>query len=198
MKNNKYITGIAIALAIVLAFLVGIAVGGNTSQSLELGAAHANRFPSGYIDTGYGYYVDGTAVIDSSKNITASIFTQGGGIITVSTTSAAYTLTQTELESGNVISIADTGVAALTLTLPATSTMTTLISTAGDSREWFIENLHTAAATTTTVATGAGIELQAIANTDDVIDGAGWGKLKCYRQASTDVVCIVNEFVAAD
>lgn len=128
-----------------------------------------------------------------------SKFSEGGGIITVATTSATYTLTQAELASGNVISISSVaGAAALALTLPATSTMTTLLADVGEARTWYIENLHTAAATTTTITAGTGIELQGIATGDDVINGGVWGKLACYREASRNVTCIVNEYVAAD
>ena len=125
--------------------------------------------------------------------------TQGGGFTTISTTSATYTLTQSELESGNVLEIADTaGSAALALSLPATSSWTTLLPDAGDSRQWVVWNAHSAAATTTTITAGTGIDLQGDTANDDVINGGVFGLLECTRLDTTDIVCIVSEKVAAD
>jgi len=204
MKIKNIIIGV---VALIASFVIGVMVGGNSSQ--PLGAGSPNRFPNGYIDTGYGYYVDGSEVIDENGNYTGTIsstnsvstgeFTQGGGIISISTTSATYTLTQAELASGNIISIASvSGAAALALTLPATSSWTTLIPNAGDMRTWGIENLHTAAATTTTITTAAGIQLEGDTANDDIINGGVTGSLTCWRQASTDVVCQVSEKVSAE
>lgn len=204
-------------IAIVLSFLVGMAVGGKSSQSFDLGAS-GTRFPNGIsadsTSPSAGEIRGTTLAITSTSAFTGAItmssvdvsgaavvgaFTQGGGISTISTTSATYTMTAAELAAGNIISIANTaGSEALALTLPASSTWTTIIPNAGDSREWWIQNLHDAAATTTTITTGAGIELQGDATGDDIINGGVWGALKCFRQASTDIVCHVVEYVAAD
>jgi len=128
-------------------------------------------------------------------------FTQGGGILSISTTSATYTLTQAELANANVIKIGPTaGAAAMTLTLPASTSFTTLLPKNGDTRDWIIWNAHTAAATTTTVAVGTGIDLQGDTTGDDVINGGVFGKLQCTRLGTTDpmMMCYVNEGVAAD
>lgn len=169
-------------MVVVLVVLGYISMTGGIKFGASSGPEHYN----------YEYFKNGASV---------SRLTTGGGIITVATTSNAYTMTAAELASGNVISIADTATStsvALALTLPATSTMTTLIPSTGDSMTWMIQNLHTAAATTTTITAGTGIELQGITANDDIINGAGFGSLSCYRQASRDVVCVVKEFVAAD
>lgn len=126
-------------------------------------------------------------------------FTQGGGTLTISTTSATYTLTQAELADANVIKIASVPLAAATtITLPATSTLTTLLPKDGDTRDWVIWNAHTSAATTSTIAAGTGIDLQGDGTGDDVINGGVFGKLKCTRLDTRDVVCYINEGVAAD
>lgn len=126
-------------------------------------------------------------------------FTQGGGVLSFTATSTqdARTLTQYEMLHNNVINIVSTTSPALTLTLPATSTLTTLLPNAGDMREWFIDNQHLAA-TTTTIAAGAGIDLIAVTTNDDVIDGQEVSRLTCIRKADTDVYCIVSELLKAD
>ena len=126
------------------------------------------------------------------------VLMEGSKIITVSTTSAAYTLTGAELMSGKVISIANTaGAAALALTLPASSTFQG-IPNSGDTITWGIQNLHDAAATTTTITAGAGIDLQGDTANDDIINGGVTGSLTCWRQASTDIVCQISEKVSAE
>lgn len=131
--------------------------------------------------------------------LTSQEFTQGGGVLsfTATSTQSTRTLTQAELLVNNVINIVSTSSPALTLTLPATSTMTTLLTNAGDMREWFIDNQHLAA-TTTTIAAGAGIDLIAVTADDDVIDGQEVSRLTCVRKANTDVYCIVSELLKAD
>lgn len=130
--------------------------------------------------------------------ISVQQFTQGGGVLTVSTTSASYTLTAAQMAEYNVIEIASTANPnQFTLTLPATSTLSTVIPNPGDFREWFIDNKH-AAATTTTIAAGTGIDLVAVTANDDVIDGQEKSRLSCYRKANDDVACIVSELLAAD
>lgn len=166
------------------------------------------------LDVTDGYYVDGTAVIDGDGNwdgaVTGTTGTYSGilnaeggfvegGILTISTTSSSYTLTAAELDNVKVISIADMGAgqAALALTLPATSTMTALLPTSGDAQEWIIDSLAASAATTTTITAGTGIDIDGTTANDDVINGGVSGKLICWRLASTDVRCIVEEMVDA-
>lgn len=208
-----------IVLLAVVALIIGIVIGAMFAPSnSNLGSIRftQDKFTAGLTAGQYDEFsISSAGVVTTSGTLasgaltatgnssvvgtlTVDEFTEGGGIITVSTTSAAYTLTAAELAGGNVISIADTESPALALTLPATSTLTSVIPTAGDSRDWWIQNLHTTAATTTTITIGTGIELQGDGTGDDVINGGVWGKLSCFRQASTDVVCHVVEFVAAD
>ena len=216
MKNyiNKE-TVIAVVIAIIL-FLGGMAVGGKSSQSLNLGQS-GTRFPSGIsADTtspstgevrGTTLAITSTSVLSGAATIASvditgatftGAFTQGGGISTISTTSATYTMTQAQLEAGGIISIADNATgAALALTLPASSTWTTLIPNAGDSRAWIIDNLHTDAATTTTITKATGVDLLGLGANDDIINGAVSGKLTCFRKATTNVMCILNEYVSA-
>lgn len=169
------------------------------------------------VDVTDGYKVDGTVVIDGSGNVNAPIesttgtfssnvsvtgatvvdeFTQGGGVLAVSTSSATYTLTQAQMSTSNVIAFTPLGDNA-TLTLPATSTMTTLLASAGDSRTWVIENGATAA-TTTTIAAGTGMDLQEPDGQNVVIGQNNYAWLTCFRESSTNVVCSVDETIPAD
>lgn len=125
-------------------------------------------------------------------------FTQGGGILASSTiTSSIGTLTEAQMLTYNYF-VLTLNVSSASVTLPASSTMTTLLPDAGDMREWMISNATTTAATTLTITKGTGIDLIAVTNADDVIDGAEWSRLTCIRQGNTDVLCVVSELVHAD
>lgn len=126
-------------------------------------------------------------------------FSQGGGLVTIAQTSAAVTLTEDNLLNANVITFtASSTQAALTVTLPAASTMTSLIPNTGDYRSWVIENPFTAAATTTTIAAGSGIDLQEPDGQNVVIGINNYAWLTCFREASANVVCRVDESIPAD
>ena len=127
------------------------------------------------------------------------LFTQGGGVLrfTATTTQNARTLTQAELEQYSVIEITATNSPALSLTLPATSTLTRLLKNPGDMREWIIDNQQ-AAATTTTILAGTGIDLVAYTVNDDIIDGLELSRLTCWRKYNTDVYCMTSEILKAD
>ena len=128
-------------------------------------------------------------------------FTQGGGCLATSTTASTYTITQANLLAYNCFVITQ-NLGAYTWTLPATSTMTTLLPTVGDYREWLFFNASSTATATLTMAAGAGINLYAISNAEDVVDGAEVMQVRCIRYASTasgfDVLCVTNELVDAN
>lgn len=63
---------------VILALIVGFIGGSLLSKDLVFGAGNPNRFPNGYIDDGFGYYVNGVAVIDASKNIAAATLSVSG------------------------------------------------------------------------------------------------------------------------
>lgn len=147
--------------------------------------------------------ITGAATLSSTLDVdgetTVDGLTEGGGTVTITPTSDSVTLTQANLLAGNVITFtASTTMPALTVTLPATSTMTTLLASSGDTRSWMIENPFTGSATTTTIAAGTGIDLQEPDGQNVVIGINNYAWLTCFREASTDVVCRVDETIPAD
>lgn len=119
-------------------------------------------------------------------------------------TSTTGVLTEAQLLAYGCIEVDPTfPQAVLALTLPATSTMTTLIPLAGQCRDWFIDNSDVAAATTTTIVKGAGWDLVGLDATGagtgaDVIDGLEYGTLRACRQTDTDVIGYLQEYIHAD
>lgn len=140
----------------------------------------------------------GAEVTNFTNSLVVDEFTQGGGVLSIATTGAAYTISAAEMDEYNVIELPTAAAAqAISLTLPATSSLNSVLPAPGDFREWLIDNQR-AAATTTTIVAGAGIDLIAVTNADDVIDGQEKARLSCWRKANTDIACIVSELLAAD
>lgn len=130
------------------------------------------------------------------------VFEQGGGKNTIVQQSASHTLTRAQMEKYNVITFtASTTQAALTVTLPASTTIP-VSKEVGSTRSWMIENPFTAAATTTTIAAGTGIDLQEPDGQNVVIGINNYAWLTCVRGldsgAPQDVVCKVDETIPAD
>lgn len=134
----------------------------------------------------------------SEDTVTINRFTQGGGVLSL-TDGASITLTQADLDDHSMLVLeASTTASTYTLTLPATSTLTTLIPTAGESRSWLFKNENTAAGTTTTFVAGTGIVLDEPDGQNVVIGGGNRAKLECWRDDNTDVICSVDERIDGD
>lgn len=125
-------------------------------------------------------------------------FAQGGGSNSIDPVDGTYSLTFSDMNDYNWITFdASTTQAALTVTLPATTSFP-LANEAGAYRSWVIENPFTAAATTTTVAAGTGVDLQEPDGQNVVIGINNFAWLTCVRQPNTDVSCRVDESIPAD
>lgn len=147
------------------------------------------------------FQVDQDGDVSSTGTVAVAEFTQGGGILDLTDANGGtYTLTQAELLGSNVLKFTagGAGQAVIALTLPATSTLTSLLPNAGDTRQWIYDASALVAATTTTVTAGTGVDLIAYTANDDVIDGAEFAVLTCWRQTDTDVSCITSELLNAD
>lgn len=117
-------------------------------------------------------------------------------VVTATSTQSAATLTNQDMSNAKVISITAGNVPALTLTLPASSTWSGLAKPY-ETQEWIIDNLHSNAATTTTITAGTGVDIDGTTTNDDVINGGVSGKLICWRILVGDIRCIVEEMVDA-
>lgn len=125
----------------------------------------------------------------------------GGGCFATSTASSGTvdgTLTAAQMQRYNCFEVTVNSQSNMTLTLPATSTAQGVLPANGMHRSWFIHNATGTAAVTLTVAAGTGIDLIAETNAMDVIDGAEYSVLDCWRQTDTDWTCQTQELIAAD
>lgn len=115
--------------------------------------------------------------------------------VTTQSSSTNETLTATQICDYGYL--AYTPIQSLTLTLPATSTITSCLGTAGVSMSYIIEN----AATTTmniTLAAGTGMDLQEPDGQNVVIGQNNYAYLTFTKQSSGDIVVRVDETIPAD
>ena len=129
-------------------------------------------------------------------------FVQGGNRTAIDPVDGTYTLTNSDMQENSLITfVSSTTQAALTLTLPASTTFP-LPQAKGASRTWVIENPFTAAATTTTIAAGTGIDLQEPDGQNVVIGINNYAFVNCIRGADSgspeDIVCSIDETIPAD
>lgn len=134
---------------------------------------------------------------DIAQRLTTFSGLAEGGIFTISTTSATMTLKDADLANNKVVTVAaGANTVALALTLPASTTWPSL-NKSGVAQSWVIDNQNTAAATTTTITAGTGVDIDGTTANDDVINGGVSGRLECWRLPNTDIRCIVEEMVDA-
>lgn len=128
--------------------------------------------------------------------------TAGGNYLASSTSGSAGTLAIKDLREPTFISFTS-NVSSYTMTLPATSTMISLLPEIGSTRTWLIHNATTTAAITLTIAKGGGMDVVAVTANDDIIDGGEFTQLTCtqipYLAANNEnIMCIVDELANAD
>lgn len=133
--------------------------------------------------------------VTGDTNVT--YFSYGAGIYASSTSANVGTLPVSVLTTYSSMDYTP-GDLAVTLTLPATSTMTSFIPTAGDCYDFRFRNVDGTAATSTTIAAGTGIDLVENENGDVVIEGGNEAQIKFCRESDTDVTVYVDEYIAAD
>lgn len=153
------------------------------------------------VDTTDGYSVDSTTVINGSGAWVGAIstsgsnatvvgtFTQGGGMFSSSTSNSSETLVAADFDVENYLKVTP-NVASLTLTLPATSTLTSFVPTAGQCRTLFVENGTTTAAVTLTLATGTGWDFHNSSSTLALLPGAN-ASIQACRNSLTDIEALI-------
>ena len=144
-----------------------------------------------------GLDVTGATTMTGALNV--SRLTQGGTILATSTDGITTSvLTEAQLIANASIDFTLSTEATHTLTLPATSTMTTFIPTAGDVAIMRIRVLGTAASASSTITAGTGIDLIEDEGNDVVIEAGNEAYLRFHRESDTDVTVSVTEYIAAD
>lgn len=166
----------------------------------EVLGASGTRFPNGISATNVSPVageVRGTTLTFSATSTFGNSMVKGSAL-TTSTEGKALTLSEGHLLYYNFLSVTPNGsVADLVYTLPASSTLTTLIPSPGDSKSLFIRNTTGTLGTDIELNGGAGTYLEFASSSiigTHVITASTTGQLTCLRQVNTDVSCLLSTF----
>lgn len=187
--KDKYIL-VGVAVAVIIAF-VALLVPPKVSVDMD----SIKRFISENVGA-----ISGPDVY--SRMFLNAGLTTGGGCFST-TTSGTLLAGTLERNSCLRLTAAGAGQETVSWTLPASTTMSAIIPRVGDCSTWFIDASAVVAATTTTIVAGTGINLVGLDATGagtgaDVLDGNEFGRLMLCRQANTDIVGYVTEWIHAD
>ncbi|MFA5772858.1 MAG: hypothetical protein WC974_09035 [Thermoplasmata archaeon] len=140
--------------------------------------------------------VTGATTLSSTLSVTGAttlkVLTQGGSVLATTTSTTATTFALADLLTYSVWEVTP-NVADLTYTFPASSTLSTLVPTAGDSRTWTIVNATTTAGIDVIFAAGTGSALKGVTTVDE----ASHGTITLVRKANSDITILTN-FPIAD
>lgn len=162
----------------------------------NIGSGVPNRVPHGYLDTSDGFYVDGVEVIGpsgTSRTLTINATSTVGnltikGAVLSTTTIASETLNENDLLLYNYWSFNPNTVADINLTLPASSTLTTLIPNTGDTKRIIIDNVTSSPSTEIVLVAGTGTFLYSNTSTFKTF-ASTTSYIQCTRRANTDIGC---------
>lgn len=197
---------VIVALLLQSTFFGPDAVGGvysqvtkNFSEGINVGSL--NQF----VVSSLGNLTLSSTITSSGNTILATttvenLTTGGQGCTLTDANGGTYTLTANQLAicSGFTFAAGGAGQQVVALTMPATSTMTSVIPNAGDCKEFMYDASNLATATTTTITLGTGHNIIAYTTNDDVIDGNEFALIKMCRAADTDVNTFTTELLNAD
>lgn len=207
LKKVQEWSGVVALVAIILFLTLGQGGYGKTGSS-------GTRFPNGVSADSTapltGEVRGTTLTITGASTLTGAItstgaVTQGGGIRATSTTNTSETLLATDFDTENVIDYtANTG--DTTLTLPASTTLTSFLPTAGQMRTVWIRNATTTAATDLIIVGGSGTLLKVASSTNQIgggvgaqqingdTDGGNHARLDFVRKANTDIEVMMTPY----
>jgi len=152
--------------------------------------ANANLYVTG--NTAFTGDVSMAGDLDLSGFLTTERLSQGGAWFSTSTAETTSTLTESHLLSYKGIYATLSG-ASMTYTLPASSTITSLIPNDGDSVEWYAY----ATGAIMSFAPGTGIDIQVATTTTGAaltVGNGGMGKFTLIREPNTDILATFETF----
>jgi hypothetical protein len=194
---NKILIAV-VALIVSAAVLLGVSHSGTSFGATTERTTFTNLVTFAKAVT-FSSAITGTSGTFSSS-LTSGALTQGGGITATSTSGAVVPLLASDFDTENVIDVT-LNVVAGTVSFPATTTLTSFIPTAGQTRTLYIRNATTTAATTLTVAGGTGVLAKFASTTPATTgvitgdtDGANFARVTLIRKANTDIEALISLF----
>lgn len=179
-----------------------LVVGIGLVVSLFFGIAHTNtvaptkvggNFNPVVVDFMQGISVNSALVI---SNKGAYIGPFGGNVTSIATTSTSYTLATTDFDLENSLDVTPGG-ASLTLAFPASSTLTSFLPVAGQTRTIFVRNATTTAGINITLTGGAGVFVKSASTTAIIQSSAAsstGARIDFVRRPNSDISALVTTY----
>jgi hypothetical protein len=206
-KNIIYSTIVALVVSLVVGWFV-LSNKPNESPIRLSGLTHFSGLSVGA--SGFEVTDSGTTALGGTVTTAGKLTTNAGQLrsyTSATTTGTAVTLKVSDILNYDTILVTPI-VGATTLTFPASSTLSTLVPTAGDMQETCIYNATGTAAATITFVAGTGMNWQTVATSTGsvqvppAIAAGGSGCFKFVRQAATaakfDINALYTPYVNAD
>ena len=189
---NKTLISIFIVLAVLTGFNTfmelkpeTISVGGSTSDNWNVGGNLTVTGTSAF--TGNAS-LSGTLTVSGISSVDKLY--EGSGVLST-TTPASMTLAASDIQGYSVIEMNPT-VSDITVTMPASSTLTTFIPTAGQIGRFFFQNSTTTNGIDITLASGTGVYVNTGSTTKAVNYNNYAVYLECMRKSNSDIYCWLN------
>lgn len=180
MSNIEKIIGGIATLALIVALSVAVFGGGTTVIDRTI-TKTTKTF--GGITNFDSLTLGEDLVVTGASDV--STFTQGGGIRATSTDDTSAALLASDFDVENIIDFTP-NVVSITLTLPASSTLSSFAPTAGDSRTIKIRNATTTIGTSFTIASGTGNTFKSATTTRVIEANDDYVVLEFVRRSDTD------------
>lgn len=222
---SKVLAGIGVLFVLVAAIFLGAK---SHPTAAPASGASVNRYEAGIAWTRDGYYI-GTSQqysVDSSGNVVttgtatlSSTLTVGGLVTHDAGTLASYTNSTSSVQTSQTLAASDIAnyssviftpnVGSITLTLPASSTLSAFLPTAGDWTQQCWLNATSSAGKKITFAAGTGIDLE-VASSTATTQGTpglfiGPGDSACFRfirkpatASAFDIAAQLTSFIDGD
>ena len=209
-KNNGILRYVAISLITAL-IVVG---GGNVLAYVSNSVEAPNLIAEGDINIETYYEAEKRVDLEevnlggfpgpdiySELNIYGNV-TSGLISLATSTAGTGQVFTEAQLRDNKILDIV-LNVQSATYTMPATSTMISLLPDIGMTREWFIHNATSTSGIVLTIVTGAGMDLVGVDANADTLAPLSWARLVCFQTAyltenNQNIACIIDEEIPVD
>lgn len=206
MQNRTSIgvwIGVGIAVIISISAFFHGSGGGPTPSAGVVNGGNVTNFTA--VQTDNGYWVGSNQIANSSGILASSNAQFDGGILMSYTSSTSTTATTQTLVAADITNystvILTPNTNSVTLTLPASSTLSAFVPTAGDWAQQCWINATSSAAKNITFAAGTGIDLE-VSSSSLVIAPGNSGCFRFLRKPATasafDIIAQFTTFVDGD
>lgn len=147
-----------------------------------------------------GYYIGDSLISSSATSTQSGLVTLKPTSVSTTTTGTSATMSQSDLFAGQYVTVNINQNATFTWTLPASTTLGTLLPSAGNMGRWCYENATGTAGVDLIFVAGTGIDLEMATGTSalEIVGPRDSACLSLQRKVNTDVTARLEIFDDTD